>query len=160
MKPSFLISILLGLFGVSGYAMADTSPYHATISNILSYSSLSKQANICVFNDSIATKGMNQYFRQMKLAYQAVFVDATNFKNTNCQAVYFPNQSPVAQNDYINRYAKPLLSISSSNVQCEIGSAFCLYRQQQRVSVAINLDSLNRSKVNIDPRVLKWALER
>lgn len=149
--------IALGLLSASSLVMADSPSYYATISNILSYSNLSKQANICVFNDVGATKGLNQYFSQSRLSYQAVSVDANSFKNTSCQAVYFSNLSPTAENEYINRYARPLLSFSSSNAQCEIGSAFCLYRQQHRISVAINLDSLSRSKVNIDPRVLKWA---
>lgn len=160
MKKYFEKSILLSLMliiSISTFAQS-SAQYCKTIIHILRYSSLPKQSTVCVFNDKAVTDSFNQHFRQLNLGYSAILVNADNFVRSNCQAVYFPNQSPKVQNDWINRYPTSILSISSTNPQCEIGSAVCLSQGQNKINMAFNMDALSRAKVSINPHVLKMAM--
>ncbi|WLF83544.1 YfiR family protein [Moraxella sp. ZY210820] len=155
LKKSILLSLMLV---ISSSVLAQSSTqYYKTIVHILRYSTLSKQSTICVFNDKAVTDSFNQHFKQLNLEYSAIVVNADNFVRSNCQAVYFPNQSPKVQNDWINRYPTSILSFSSTNPQCEIGSAVCLSQGQNKINMAFNMDGLSRAKVSINPHVLKMA---
>lgn len=143
---------------ITTFVFAQASiPYYKKISHILRYSTIPKQSIICVFNDKVMADGLHQYFKQMQLEYSAITVTADNFTRSHCQVVYFPNQSPKVQNDWINRYPVAILSMSSSNPQCEIGSAVCLSQGQNKINMAFNMDALTRAKVNINPHVLKMG---
>ncbi|MFX7253454.1 YfiR family protein, partial [Acinetobacter baumannii] len=52
---------------------------------------------------------------------------------------------------------RSLLSLSINNPECEVGSIFCLYNQNNYTTFKVNLDALSHSKVHIDPRVLLLA---
>ena len=52
---------------------------------------------------------------------------------------------------------KPLLSISERQELCKIGGMFCLDVRPGGVSFEVNLDSVARSGVRVNPRVLQLA---
>lgn len=159
MYKNIVISCICLFFGTVSLSVNANSltPYYKTIMHILHYSSLPKNSTICVFDNVQATQGLDVYFKQLKMHYHVLNVNTSNFLRSNCQVVYFTHQAPKIQNDWINRYPASLLSISMSNPQCEIGSAVCLSQNAAKINVAFNLDTLSRSKVRIDPRVLKLA---
>lgn len=156
-KVVFLLMLISYLF-VGNVAIASSVQHYKTIVHILNYSNLPKTAQICVFDDVQMTAELRNYLKQANVSYEVTSVTPVNFVRSNCQAVYFPNMSPQQENQLINRYPTPLLSMSERNIQCEIGSAFCLYTRGENISVKLNLDTLTRSKVKVDPRVLRmWA---
>ena len=85
-------------------------------------------------------------------------VNAKDFPKTECHVVYFSTTSPQQQQSLIQSYpSRSLLSLSTNNLACEIGSIFCLYNQNTLSTFKVNLDALSYSKVHIDPRVLILA---
>lgn len=151
-----IIFILL-LLTTSAFAQS-SEKYDKAIITTLIYSNLPKSATICIFNDQAMTNRLNQYFKQSNSNYSASLVNANNFVRTNCQAVFFSDQSPKVQNDLINRYPTRVLSISATNPLCEMGSAVCLSQGKTKINVMVNMSALSRAKVEINPHVLKmWS---
>lgn len=137
-------------------SIASTDAHYQKIVSIVNYSNLPKNAQICVFKDVSTGAELTSYLQKHKLSYSTKHITEENFKTSACQVVYFPNTAPVVQNKLILAHNKPILSISDRNLECEVGSAFCLYQQSRStVGVKVNLDTLIRSRVKIDPRVLK-----
>ncbi|EBK2138037.1 YfiR family protein, partial [Salmonella enterica subsp. enterica serovar Enteritidis] len=65
---------------------------------------------------------------------------------------------PTAQVELANKYpSKALLLIAEQNAECIIGSTFCLIINNNDVRFAVNLDSLSRSGVRVNPDVLMLA---
>ncbi|MEB4674168.1 YfiR family protein [Enterobacteriaceae bacterium G50] len=78
--------------------------------------------------------------------------------NAGCAAIYFGSESPEQQVELENMLnAKPTLFISEQNAECRIGSSFCLLFNTDKVTFAVNLDSLSRSGVRVNPDVLMLA---
>ena len=50
---------------------------------------------------------------------------------------------------------QPLLTLSERKLLCQIGSMFCLDVQRDGVAFEVNLDSVARSGVRVNPRVLQ-----
>jgi hypothetical protein len=48
----------------------------------------------------------------------------------------------------------PVLTISENGLSCNAGSMFCLRFERNRVGLQMNLDSIARSGVHVDPHVL------
>lgn len=74
---------------------------------------------------------------------------------TQCNAVYFgtlPDNQDVALSQHLTGH--PVLSISEANATCAAGSMFCLRIGRTRVTFRVNLDSVARSGVSVDPQVL------
>jgi hypothetical protein len=75
--------------------------------------------------------------------------------STQCDAIYFGDVSPTEQQKVIAaRQNKPILILSENNPNCEIGSSFCLNIDSSPITFTVNLDSLARSGVRVDPNVL------
>lgn len=78
--------------------------------------------------------------------------------NAGCAAIYFGSESPEQQTELQNMLnARPTLLISEQNAECRIGSSFCLLFNTDKVTFAVNLDSLSRSGVRVNPDVLMLA---
>ena len=96
--------------------------------------------------------------QQQSYPYTVKSISAEQFTQTNCQVVYFSTTPPKQQQQLIQAYpSQALLSVSSNDPLCEIGSIFCLYNKDNTHSFQINLDILSTSTVHIDPRVLLLA---
>lgn len=75
-----------------------------------------------------------------------------------CDAVYFGTETPQQQLQLQTDYqGRPQLYIAERNPDCSVGSAFCLNIAAGKVSFAVNLDSLSRSGVRVNPDVLMLA---
>jgi len=85
--------------------------------------------------------------------------DATKL-SAQCDAIYFGNVSPADQQKVIAaRQNRPILTISEDS-DCEIGSSFCLQTTSTPITFLVNLDSLTRSGVRVDPNVLLLGKKR
>jgi hypothetical protein len=75
-----------------------------------------------------------------------------------CDSVYAGMLADDAWRRLMVRLAgKPLLSISERQELCKIGGMFCLDVRPGGVSFEVNLDSVARSGVRVNPRVLQLA---
>ncbi|MDO4223455.1 MAG: YfiR family protein [Acinetobacter sp.] len=149
---SFVVFSLL--MGFASSVQASSDQHFQKIVNILNYSNLPKTAHICVVKDIPTGSALSTYLRTNKFTYQAKHVTEESLLKSSCQVIYFPNTAPSVQNKLINAYPTPILTISERNIDCEVGSAFCLYIRNNAVAVKVNLNRLSSSKVKIDPRVL------
>ncbi|SQB41906.1 Uncharacterised protein [Citrobacter koseri] len=78
--------------------------------------------------------------------------------DSRCDGFYFGSESPAYQVELTNKYpSKALLLIAEQNTECIIGSAFCLIINNDEVRFSVNLDSLSRSGVRVNPDVLMLA---
>lgn len=147
---------LFAFYSTGANANLGANQYYQKIITILTYSNVPKDARICVYKDVATGSDFASYVRKNNLKYAVGHVSEDNFLRSSCNVVYFPNTAPIVQNTLLMKYPRPILSISNRNYECEVGSAFCLYqRNDKSVSVKINLDTLVRSKVKVDPRVLQ-----
>lgn len=77
---------------------------------------------------------------------------------TQCEGVYIGAISSNVWQEVVNRFAgQPLLTISEQTALCSIGSMFCLNVRPDTVAFEVNLDSVARSGVRVNPRVLQLA---
>ena len=75
-----------------------------------------------------------------------------------CDAVYAGTVSGGEWRELLFRVAgQPLLSISERKSLCSVGAMFCLDVLGSSVAFEVNLDSLARSGVRVNPRVLQLA---
>ena len=86
-------------------------------------------------------------------------ISADELKSTYCDAVFFTQTPANTQQQLLNQSLNPaILSFSTNNSECEIGSSFCLFSAKSGHTLfRVNLDSLARSKIHVDPRVLLLA---
>ena len=85
-------------------------------------------------------------------------IQSNEIKTSACQILIFSTLSPKEEQYLLNTAATfPALSISTNNAECEIGSAFCLYKRSQNFAFKVNLESLTQARVHVDPRVLLLA---
>ncbi len=75
-----------------------------------------------------------------------------------CDAVYYGDVTPEQQQSVISLLqGKSLLTIAENNRECSKGSAFCLQLGKQSVNFELNLDTLARSNIQVNPNVLLLA---
>ena len=78
--------------------------------------------------------------------------------STECDGVYAGLLSDGDWRELLFRVAgQPLLSISERKSLCSVGAMFCLDVLGSSVAFEVNLDSLARSGVRVNPRVLQLA---
>ncbi|HBM1136822.1 YfiR family protein [Acinetobacter baumannii] len=152
---------ILVVFATSrpAYANSKHNFYVLTLS-ILSYSKWENVSTptLCVIDNASITSTFQSYIQQLSYNYRVQTVNAKDFSKSHCQAVYFSTTPPQQQQNLIQNYPyRSLLSLSINNPECEVGSIFCLYNQNNYTTFKVNLDALSHSKVHIDPRVLLLA---
>ncbi|MDH0565619.1 YfiR family protein [Acinetobacter courvalinii] len=141
------------------YAISTHNFYELALS-ILSYSKWSNttRPSICVIDNTEAASQFQSNIRQLAYDYQVQAVSARDFAKTECHVAYFTTTSPQQQQNLIQSYpSRSLLSLSTNNPACEVGSIFCLYNKKTYSTFKVNLEALSYSKVHIDPRVLLLA---
>jgi hypothetical protein len=80
---------------------------------------------------------------------------------TECNAVYLGTLSDNQRSSLFQHLTgHPVLSISEANTACAVGSMFCLRVGRTRVTFLVNLDSVSRSGVSVDPQVLLLSSPR
>lgn len=109
---------------------------------------------LCVVNNPEVSQTFFHVIHQQKYSYQVKSVSMNNLTESSCHILLFSNLQSQQEQNILNDLHHPVLSISFNNVACELGSAFCLYKRNQRTSFKINMNSLTHSKIHIDPRVL------
>ncbi|MEG0489369.1 MAG: YfiR family protein [Acinetobacter sp.] len=128
--------------------------------SILSYAKWNTpNPQLCVVDNPDYTTQFSNYIKSTKSPFTASAIHATELKSRNCDVVFFSNTSAQAEQSLINKSFNPsILSFSTSNTECDIGSTFCLMSNRSGSTIfKVNLDSLAQSKIHIDPRVLLLA---
>ncbi|RZG43706.1 YfiR family protein [Acinetobacter wuhouensis] len=157
-RKAFCLGVLLFC---SNYSLADSSHNIFTMTlSILSYAKLKNpNPELCVVDNPTYANQFSSYIKPNKSLFNVNAIHSSELKNQHCDAVFFSNTSAQTEQLLINKSLNPLiLSFSSSNLECEIGSVFCLSTNKAGNTIfKVNLDSLAQSKVHIDPRVLLLA---
>ncbi|OTG63151.1 YfiR family protein [Acinetobacter silvestris] len=157
-RKFFCLGVLLC---ISNLSLANSSHnfYSITLS-ILSYAKFSNpNISFCVVNN-LSIANQFSFFAQQnnhKLTIHAISAD--ELRSTYCDAIFFSNTSPNTQQQLLNKSLnQSILSFSTNNNECEIGSSFCLFTSKNGNPLfKVNLDSLAHSKIHVDPRVLLLA---
>ncbi|MBB6115503.1 hypothetical protein F4826_002427 [Rahnella inusitata] len=80
---------------------------------------------------------------------------------TQCDAIYSGYTSPEQQADLNQRLTgHAVLTISEQDDGCALLNAFCLVITPQHTGFKLNLDTLSRSGVRVNPAVLQLAREK
>lgn len=153
------IALMIGItFCISLSHATPASNIFNTTFSILSYAKWETNSpKLCVINNS----GLIADFKRNAPThsnYRIQPISMNEIANSHCQILFFSNLSAKDEQSILNNHVNfPALSISNNNIECENGSAFCLYRKNQGYAFKINMDSLTQSQVHIDPRVLLLA---
>lgn len=157
-RKFFCFGVLLLLSSLS-HANSNQSIFTITFS-IMSYVKWSSQnTSLCVVDDQITQNELAVIASSKKPNLKVINVSSNNIANLKCDAIFFSKNSPSQEQNIINNLkTPPALSFSINNNDCEIGSVFCLYTSKGGKSLfKVNLDSLAKTKIHIDPRVLLLA---
>lgn len=151
------LTLLLFFNAVPTHAIS-THNILVTTFSILSYAKwndLSSTPTLCVIDNVNLADQFKTVAQQFKYNYQVQSIILHDLAKSSCQAVFFSTFTPRQEQTILNTQLRTAaLSFSSNNNDCEVGSAFCLYKRKQLTSFKVNLDSLSQSKVHVDPRVL------
>ena len=128
--------------------------------SILSYAKL-QQANpeLCIIDNSEMSNQFIHTVQKQNIPLKVNSIKSKDIKLSNCNILFFSKSQPNIEQQLIKELSnKPILSFSSNNDDCEIGSVFCLYKNKTgNTQFKVNLDSLAKSRIHIDPRVLLLA---
>lgn len=76
-----------------------------------------------------------------------------------CDIVYIGAMEVAARQEIIRTIRdKPILSIAESDPACRGGTIFCLQILADRVGFRLSIDAVSRSRVRVDPRVIRVAI--
>ena len=121
------------------------------------------QPKLCIFSSSVFSAALARASSSTDgIPYHPQVVHSLNEALlSQCDGLYFGSESPQQQLQIIEQYhPRPLLLIAEQNTQCTLGSSFCLNIKNSHVSFSVNLDSLTRSGVRVNPDVLLLARPR
>lgn len=159
-----ILLLTLLLAGLPLYAQGITEEaksVRSIVSGIVSYTrwpALSGPPRLCIFASSRFADVLNDNSAR-SLPYLPVIIRTEQEALTaRCDGFYFGSESPAYQVELTNKYpSKALLLIAEQNTECIIDSAFCLIINNDEVRFSVNLDSLSRSGVRVNPDVLMLA---
>ena len=157
-KKAVLISLLLLMCSFS-HANSNQNIYQMTLS-ILSYAKISSpQPDLCLIDNTVALAEFNQIILKQNSKIKAQNIHDYELNKTNCDVIFFSKSSPTVEQKLIGESLnKSILSFSTNNEDCEVGSVFCLYSNKAGITkFKVNLDSLAKTKIHVDPRVLLLA---
>lgn len=155
----FLCVLLTLIAPVTTHAFPMQSSEVVTFS-ILSYANWKNgitTPNLCVIDNNNLANQFKATQQQNGYKYHIVAATLSGLDKSSCNILFFSTLTPKTEQKILNSYSTPPLSFSSNNTSCEIGSAFCLYRKNNRTSFKVNLSSLSETEVHVDPRVLLLA---
>lgn len=128
--------------------------------SILSYAKL-QPANpeLCIIDNPEMSNQFINTIQKQNIPLKVNSIKPKDIKSYNCNILFFSKSQPSTEQQLIKALSnKPVLSFSSNNDDCEIGSVFCLYTNKVgNTQFKVNLDSLAKSRIHIDPRVLLLA---
>ncbi|ANN79329.1 YfiR family protein [Bordetella flabilis] len=79
----------------------------------------------------------------------------------DCDAVYLGGLNEARRQKVLQHIVgRPVLSIVEDDAECAVGAMFCLDVGPERVRFQVNLDSVTRSGVRINPNVLQLSRRR
>ena len=157
-RRSFCLGILLFCCNYSS-ANSSHNIFMMTLS-ILSYAKWNTpNPELCVVDNASYANQFSAYIKSNKSPFNISAIHSADLKNRHCDAVFFSNTSAQTEQALIGKSLNSsILSFSSSNSECEIGSVFCLSTTKTGTTIfKVNLDSLAQSKIHVDPRVLLLA---
>ncbi|WP_353851311.1 YfiR family protein [Acinetobacter sp.] len=157
-RKTFYLGILLFCCNYS-WANSSHNIFVMTLS-ILSYAKWNTPSpELCVADNPNYATQFSNYAKSNKSSFNVNAIHATDLKSRHCDAVFFSNITAQAEQTLIDKSLNStILSFSSNNTDCEIGSVFCLSTNKTGNTIfKVNLDSLARSKIHVDPRVLLLA---
>lgn len=157
-RKSILLAFIIGMSSQT-YADSTHNIYMMTLS-ILSYVKWSSPTpTLCVVDDANTTQQLNQAMRSQPSPLKLDLINNNELETKHCDAVFFSQSTPLSEQKLINKSKNTaVLSFSRNNSECEIGSVFCLYSAKNGNTLfKVNLDSLAKSKIHVDPRVLLLA---
>ena len=162
MKKIYSCLFFLFFILVSDVHAASLHNYYTLTLSILSYTkwASSPVPNICVVEDSRTATYFNSYIKQYGYNYRVTLVNTNDVLRSNCQIVYFSSVVSLTQQRNLilnSSLAENKLLFTENDSSCELGSSFCLYKKNEKVTFNINLDALTRARIHIDPRVLLLA---
>lgn len=78
----------------------------------------------------------------------------------SCDAVFL-GMMPVADRRALIQWvrARPVLTITDDDPSCAYGAMFCLQHKGAAIGFSVNIDAVSRSRVRVDPRVLRIGSE-
>ena len=132
-----------------------TSTLYSTAFSILSYAKWNNPApEICIIDNAALAQQFQSHLPNTP-NFKINNIHSNEIKSNECQILVFSTLSPQSEQQLLNSAVRfPALSISTNNTECELGSAFCLYKRNSNYAFKVNLNSLSQSKVHVDPRVL------
>ena len=157
-RKSLCIGLLL-TFSSLCYANSTQNIYMMTLS-ILSYVKWTNEIpTLCLIDHNNTSNQFTNAILQQKSNFRVNPITTNEIGSENCDAVFFNQSTPINEQKAINNAAnRSILSFSNNNPDCEIGSVFCLYTAKSgNTRFKVNLDSLAKTKIHIDPRVLLLA---
>lgn len=151
----------IGLSLLSGLATAGhTHNVYTLTLAILSYTKWdSKKPLLCVLENHDITSIFQEQIEHKKASFNVTSIGERDLSNNKCDAIFFsPNIPIIQQNNIIKNNFRPfMLSFTENNLECEGQVIFCLYKRKDQYTFNVNLDTLARSRLHIDPRVLLLA---
>ncbi|MGX9742972.1 YfiR family protein [Pseudocitrobacter corydidari] len=166
LKLSYPLLLVLIFFSLSrpllAAALTDMDKsVRSMVSGIISYTRWPQPVQpttLCIFSTARYRDALSTA-EGPPVTYHPVMVHSRqDVLNAGCAAIYFGSESPEQQVELQNMLnARPTLLISEQNAECRIGSSFCLLFNTDKVTFAVNLDSLSRSGVRVNPDVLMLA---
>lgn len=157
-RKSFCFGILL-IFSSLSHANSTHNIYMMTLS-ILSYVKWTDEnPTFCVIDSPSLSGIFSQTFKQQNSNFIVESISSNEVTNKRCDAIFLNQLTPNNEQKIINNVAnRSTLSFSNNNLECEVGSVFCLYTSKVgNTRFKVNLDSLAKTKIHIDPRVLLLA---
>lgn len=154
----FVLTCSMSIFLTVSLRAAPVSDLYNTSLAILSYAKWpTSTPEICVINNNAFAQQLKSRLSS-ESPYKISNKQSTELRSSNCSVIFFSNLSDKEEQHLLNTAVTyPALSISSNNLNCETGSAFCLYKKKQSYAFKINMESLTQSRIHIDPRVLMLA---
>lgn len=157
MKIAKLYFLIFMLFNCSSTYAISTHDVFETTFSIFSYTKWDNPPpiTICVVDNPQLSQQFKLATTQNKHHYKVEAVESKSISQKNCDALLFSTMNPQQEAKTINSMQQSeVLTLSLNNEACEIGSAICLYKRDQHTAFKVNMTSLSKSKVHIDPRVL------
>lgn len=157
-KKYIYLGLLLSLSSFS-HANSSHNIYMMTLS-IMSYVKWNTPSpSLCIINNPNIAELFSKTISQQKSNIKTHSLQAQQLASHKCDAVFFSQTTASMEQKLITTaYNPPVLSFSTGNIDCEIGSIFCLYSTKSgNTQFRVNLDSLAKAKIHIDPRVLLLA---
>lgn len=152
---------------VEGDSDAHTLGVSRTVQGILGYTRWPGDmavVRLCVIGPTEFADAL-LHEKNMSLGLQALQVRRVRLEDITgpgeCDGIYAGQLSVQAWRELMQRLAgQPLLTISERGELCRVGAMFCLRGRGEGLGFEVNLDSVARSGVRVNPKVLQLARQK